>query len=301
MTQLNDKGVEHFKPTSRCLLTLVTLIFVFSATAFALTQISADTTELATRADKELDAKVVRILLNNGEWRQQKEKQPKKLLQQNDTVQLLTTAIKEEKSEQQHIQNKRDVPNNNNTNNNNNNNQIKNTKQGYYEEQQPVIVHAESLPTLGRRQNDYGDPQAGYEDPYYARSPTVDDDDDDDDDNEYEGEQFEQVPVHYPYQQQSSAGYYSDAPAVAEKNSGSEEEPQSVAEGRAAQNYDSYYRQPWLYATPAPVRRPNGGWEVGDNRKMHTGESAPIPFKIYMVIVSDYRRLRSEPFKITSC
>uniref|UniRef100_A0A0A1WQL6 Uncharacterized protein n=1 Tax=Zeugodacus cucurbitae TaxID=28588 RepID=A0A0A1WQL6_ZEUCU len=260
------------QPTGKCRPTLFALVFVFSMTAFAFTEALQDTTsaeQLANANENEVNAKVVRILMSANDQQESAhvDKDSKFLLvnieQQNDAEKLLATTIREQK-QQQH-KNKRDV-NNTTTVNENNNNQST-VKQGYYEEQQPVVVHAETLPALGRRQDDFGAPPSGYQDAYYARPGSVYDDD--------EEEESQEDADGYPYEQQPTAGYYGgdnvDSNAAEESVA---DEAESVGEGRAAGNYDSYYRQ-WHYATPAPIQRPNGGWDVRDNRKLQNGERDP--------------------------
>uniref|UniRef100_A0A0K8WKQ9 Uncharacterized protein n=1 Tax=Bactrocera latifrons TaxID=174628 RepID=A0A0K8WKQ9_BACLA len=278
MLQHTNRLMTNLKPTGRCLLTLFVLIFVFSITTFAFTALLQDkkSTERTTEAqeteidgENEVNATVLRILMSANDQRAptNEEKVSKFLLvnveQQNDIDTLLATTIKENKQQLQQKQNKRDVSNT--ADQQNKNNQSSN-KQGYYEEQQPVVVHAETLPMLGRRQDNYGAPPSAYQDAYYARPTSAYDDEEEDESQEgADG---------YPYEQRPTAGYYGDDNAdrqAAEEHVGGEAE--HVGEGRAGGNsaYDSYYRQ-WHYATPAPVQRPNGGWEVGNNRQMQNGE-----------------------------
>lgn len=283
MLQYTNKFTTYLKPTGRCLLTAFALIFVFSITAFAFTEALQYTmsAEIPTKAleseDKrktEVDAKVVRILMSANDQRESgnAENVSKFLLvnieQQNDTEKLLSATIKEQRQQVHHQQNKRDVSN---TTEHQNSNIQSTVKQGYYEEQRPVVVHAETLPPLGRRQDNFGAPPSAYQDAYYARPSSIQYDDEAEDESQ-EGAEG------YPYEQQPAASYYggdnddnNDDSNAAEESVGGEAE--SVGEGRAAGNtfYDSYYRQ-WHYATPAPVQRPNGGWEVGDNRQLHNGE-----------------------------
>ncbi|XP_049307670.1 caprin homolog [Bactrocera dorsalis] len=281
MLQHTNRLMANLKPTGKCLLTLFVLIFVFSITTYAFTTVLQDTKnaesttktqETEINEENEINATVVRILMSANDQRatMNDEKVSKFLLvnieQQNDTERLLATTIKEQKPRLQHQQNKRDVSNTADQQNNNNQSTV---KQGYYEEQQPVVVHAETLPTLGRRQDNYGAPPRPYQDAYYARPASAYDDEEDD--ASQEGADG------YPYEQRPTAGYYgddNDDRQASEERVGGEAE--SVGEGRAAGNsaYDSYYRQ-WHYATPAPVQRPNGGWEVGNNRQMQNGERDP--------------------------
>ncbi|XP_014086517.3 uncharacterized protein [Bactrocera oleae] len=281
MLQPTNKFTTHLKSTGGCLLTLFVLIFVFSITTLAFMEVLQDTKsaesnkkaqENEINEENEVNATVVRVLMSANDQRVSAngENVRKFLLvnieRENDTETLLTTTIKEQKQQLQHQQYKRDVGN---TADNQNNSNQSTVKQGYYEEQQPVLVHAETLPTLGA-------PPSAYQDTYYARPGSVYDDEEEDDSQESADG--------YPYEQRPAAGYYGDDND--DRNAGEERvggeaesvrgEMESVGEGRAAGNsaYDSYYRQ-WHYATPAPVQRPNGGWEVGGNRQLQNAERDP--------------------------
>ncbi|XP_017481973.1 PREDICTED: uncharacterized protein LOC108371011, partial [Rhagoletis zephyria] len=264
------KNNKTLKPTVGCLLCSFALVFVFSITAFAFTQMQDDKASalrFADEAENEVDAEVVEIIVNEGGSQYGGLGAVKKFPQTNDTGKLLTTTIRQQQQHQH--QNKREVGTNEDKQTDNNHTTI---NRGYYEEQRPVVVHAESLPTLGRRQDNFGAPPTNFQDPYYERPAA-----------EYEADELEgasddgggEVGVdRRPYEQQR---YYDDGDedeSAAGDNEYVPSEQQSASEGRAAQNsaYDSYYRQ-WHYATPAPVamQRPNGGWEVGDNRKLQNG------------------------------
>ncbi|KAH8250675.1 hypothetical protein KR038_001723 [Drosophila bunnanda] len=123
----------------------------------------------------------------------------------------------------------------------------------FYEEQQAVVVNAESMdPVMGQRQDAYGPPQSredSYEqDPYYDVA------------DDY-------GPGRYPYPESR------DQPAEEDISSSSETE-----EGRASQArpYDSFYA-PWSYAKkPAPVATHPAA--EGNNRKLQaTPNRSPYP------------------------
>ncbi|XP_053960006.1 uncharacterized protein LOC128864396 [Anastrepha ludens] len=271
MSRLTCKVSEQFKPSGVCLICLMAIIFVFSITAFVFTQVLEDIrSSSAQEADNEVNAKVVQIIMNDDTNSVNEETAKKFLLvnveHQNDTEKLLTKAIQQ----QLLYRNKRDDVSNIEDNQSSNNHTTAN--RGYYEEQRPVVVHAESLPTLGRRQDDFGAPPNAFQHPYYEQ-PVA----------EYEEEEPVQNPSagggevgaeRYPYEQRQPAAYYDDD----DDDESTGGDIANVDEGRAAQNsgYDSYYRQ-WQYATPVPaaIQRPNGGWEVGDNRKLQNGERDP--------------------------
>ncbi|XP_067621078.1 uncharacterized protein [Eurosta solidaginis] len=274
MFRYTFKFAEQLKLTGRCLLCMIALILVISITAFALIQMPEDTMRNFDKEDNvEAPTKVVRVIRYN---------KPKAVNEVNSAK--LPTNVETEN------RNKRDVYDVQNKQVNQSDHNSNTPQQSNYEEQQPVVVHAESVPTLGRRQDDFGAPPIDYHDPYYEPPPA--DYGEKISADALGGDETDGDP--YAYGLRHPPGYYDDASddddiddknayadyaSTDDANDSSGNGNANVNEGRAAQNsaYDTYYKQ-WHYATPAPAavpRRPNGGWEIGGNRKMQNDERDP--------------------------
>ncbi|XP_030383966.1 uncharacterized protein LOC115631384 [Scaptodrosophila lebanonensis] len=120
----------------------------------------------------------------------------------------------------------------------------------YYEEQRAVVVHAESAPpVMAERQDPIGPPRG-------------------------RADSYEQSPYYDVVDDYFNSRSDSDSAAELDdsrESFSSEEGPDGVGEGRAAQNrpYDSYYSGQWKYATKLPIH-PSA--DENNNRKL-----SPLP------------------------
>ncbi|XP_037960889.1 probable serine/threonine-protein kinase mps1 [Teleopsis dalmanni] len=200
------------------------------------------------------------------------------LEQQNDTNNLLNTIFNNENlvGTQRKV---RDVNNNANLNTKPDTVETATRKTlNTYEEQQPVVVHAESYaPILGYRQPTYGPPRSQETSDEESRYRSAANDEENDDDNtDYRSEIGEREYFEREHENEQS---YFDSHENFNESTDSEEdrnratyeraEESNNDEGRSSHNpeYDSYYRN-WYYATPATPKADIETANIGNKRKL---------------------------------